>query len=209
MQNVLRNKRLIIAIILSLVFVMIVSIAIGSLSRAGKAIVQVRVLPEDATITLDSQQIAVGEVYIEPGDYTLRVEKNGFATIERPFTILKDAENVIDVGLEAQSVEAFRWLDANSEAWADYEARAGTRAANEGLQFSEINPIVNQLPYSTFFLDIGYRLDPSDRSEKSIIIEITASDGYRELAIQQIRNWGYEPAMLNINFKDYENPFSL
>ena len=52
-------------------------------------------------------------------------------------------------------------------------------------------------------------MDHSDPSGNSIIIEIDAREGYRQAALYKIRELGYDPTDLTINFRGYENPFPL
>jgi len=67
-------------------------------------------------------------------------------------------------------------------------------------------PIVQNLPYNNFLYEIGYHLDSSDKSGKSIIITITAINAMeRRQAIQEIKTLGYNPIDYKIEFMNFES----
>src|SRR5690606_12422556 len=111
--------------------------------------------------------------------------------------------------MSPNSEAAMKLARENEDAYMEAQA-AGERAAAEiGKTFNDKNPIARHLPYKTFFYSIGYRMDPTDPSGNSIIIEIDAPEGYRQSALYRIRQLGYDPTDFTINFRDYENPFPL
>jgi len=65
------------------------------------------------------------------------------------------------------------------------------------------------LPYDNLVYTIGYQADPSDPTGQSVIIDIDAAEGYRNAAVDKIRELGYDPADYKITFEGYVNPFSL
>ena len=76
----------------------------------------------------------------------------------------------------------------------------------EQTNLAEANPVIKKLPIKNFIYSIGYRADSS--KENSIIVEIDAPKGYKNAAINEIRKAGFDPSKLNINFRDYANPFT-
>lgn len=164
------------------------------------------VAPKDAKIYVDDDQVRGTSSRLSLGEYSVRVERDGFDTFEETITIT-DTNDEIIVGLTPITVEAIE-IAQNDENFLLIESRAGDEALETGDNLRRNNPIISELPYRTFFLSIGYRLDPSDPEENKIIVEVDALEGYRELALQQIRNWGYDPTLLNINFAGHRNPFN-
>jgi len=175
-------------------------------NRSGKVQVTIDIVPADATATLNGTPISSGETYITPGKYTIKANKEGFAEYSREFDINEEGQ-LITILLTPVSTEAQDWVRQNEREYLGAEGRAGEAAIAEGEAFRKQNPIVDVLPYSSLLYTIGYRADPSDPSGNSIILTIDASEGYRNAAIEQIRNLGYDPTNYKINFKDYKNPF--
>jgi len=67
-------------------------------------------------------------------------------------------------------------------------------------------PIIKNLPYDNFLYEIGYRLDSSDKSGKSIKLTITAINAMeRRQALKEIRTLGYNPINYKIEFLYFES----
>jgi len=67
-------------------------------------------------------------------------------------------------------------------------------------------PIIKNLPYNNFLYEIGYRLDSSDKSGKSIELTITAINAMeRRQALKEIKALGYNPINYKIEFLDFES----
>lgn len=176
------------------------------LSRTTKIPVTLAVVPSDATITLNGKSVSGGEISIKPGDYTLNASKPGFADYTLDIKI--DQKNqFIPVLLTPVSPDAQVWARNNQDAYMKVEGKAGMAANQKGQTLRDSNPIIDKLPFSNLLFTIGYRADTSDPSGKSIVIEIDAIDGYRQEALNQLYQWGYDPTTLKIEFKNYQNPF--
>lgn len=202
-QNVNKKVRWIILIVS--VVALVGSVAWFAYVQSGKYIEFV-VAPSDATIYIDDNRIRGLSTRLPFGEYEMRVERAGFETYEDTITLSSDNQRIV-TALTPITQEAIE-ISQTDEAFLLIEDQAGEEARQTGDSLRSANPIIEHLPHKTFFLSIGYRLDPSDPAEESIIIEIDANEGYRELALQQIRNWGHDPTLLNINFADYRSPFN-
>ena len=176
-----------------------------SSTRAGKTKVEIVVVPKDATIKVNGENMRP-PLYLAPGEYTFSASKTGFATLQRT-KVISDKETTLTMPLAAESDEAKKWADQNQQQYAELEGIAGEVANQEGEALSDQHPIIQALPYSNFFYTIGYRNDLSDSSGNSIIVTIDAITGYRNAAIKQIRELGYDPTQYKIEFKSYESPF--
>jgi hypothetical protein len=179
-----------------------------TISRAGKEPVKVYAVPSDATITANGQPIAPGTTYLAPGEYSIEATRGGFTSYKETIKIDKPNETDIDIALRGVSKSAIEWEQKNQKLYLEREGRAGIRAGNKGERFSKANPIVRKLPFKNLLLTIGYQLDPADKSEMSIILQIDAAAGYRAAALQKVRDLGFEPTDFKINFKNYVSPFS-
>lgn len=206
------NSRSIWKIIISITVVAVVVVGVYLISvsiyRSDKTKVTVNVVPDTAEITFNDQRISNGVQYLEPGYYKVKINHDGFLPHEESVEI-GQAPQIVNIALTPDSDEASAWLSENEEQYLGYEQLAGQQAIREGAIVAEKNPIISKLPFRNLLFTIGYRADTSDSTGQSIIVEIDAVKGYRQSAINQIDNWGYDPAELNINFRNYQNPFSL
>lgn len=200
-----RYRTVIISIVV-LVVVGIVGYTIYSTStRAGKTKVDIVVVPKDAAIKVNGTPMTP-PLYLTPGDYTISASKEGFATLEKSKTIT-NKETTLTMPLNAESDEANKWAEQNQEQYLTLEGIAGRLATKEGEEVSTKNPVIQVLPFSNYIYTIGYKNDPSDPSGESIIVTIDTIEGYRNAAVQKIRELGFDPSQLKIEFKDYESPF--
>jgi hypothetical protein len=196
----------------AIVFTVIAVVTLGyfiftSITHAGKLAVTVNIVPSDARATFNGQPQSSGIAYLKKGSYEIKASKKGFADFSEKIMIDHDHQ-AIPIGLNPISSEAKKWADDNQQLYFDLEGEAGDEAIVNGNEFRNKNPITDALPYENALYTIGYRADPADSTGNSIIIEIDAPEGYRNAAIQQIRDLGYEPTDFKINFRDYTNPFS-
>jgi hypothetical protein len=202
----IRKYRIALIIVAAALLLGIISYNVFILStRAGKTKVEVVVVPKDATIQVNGEGMRP-PLYLAPGEYTFSASKTGFTTLQQT-KVISEKDITLTMPLAAESDEAKKWADQNQQQYAELEGIAGKIANQEGEALSDQHPIIQALPYSNFFYTIGYRNDLSDPSGNSIIITIDAITGYRNAAIKQIRELGYDPAQYKIEFKNYESPF--
>ena len=198
-----------IALLLGIILlVVIIYVSTLSVSRSGKTPVSFSVYPSDATILLEGEEIGAGTNYLDTGIYQLRVEREGFKPYEKT-VVLEEDKQTVAVILTPDSQEAIAYGKENEKEYLKVQAQAEVATGEAGKTFHDANPIAKDLPYKTFFYSVGYRMDQSDPSGNSIIIEIDAPEGYRQSALYRIRQLGYDPTDFTINFRDYENPFAL
>lgn len=205
-----RNIRLVV-IFIGLALLMVIGYFIyRSIITQGKVEVEVVAVPGDATITLNNEKISTGTVvYLKAGEYTVKASKEGYADFSSVTSIKDDvSDQIIAVPLEPVSSEAKKWAEEHQNDYLALEGKSGESAQKQGEEFQTQNPIITHLPSDSLLYTIGYKADPSDPTGNSIILEIDAADGYRQAAIYQISQWGYNPADFKINFRNYKNPFS-
>jgi len=178
------------------------------ISRTGKEPVTIHLLPSDIHLTVDGKTFGTGTVYLTPGTHAIEASREGFSHYKTEITIGQPNTTVIDIALIPESDEALQWQKDHQQLYTDFQARADERATEEGIQFYDKNPIVNELPFKSYIFKIGYHADPDDPSHTSIILDIDAIVGYREAALDKIREFGFDPTDFKINFRNYENPFS-
>jgi hypothetical protein len=175
--------------------------------RVDKEPVTVHLIPSDTKLLVNNVQVSEGTTYLKPGTYTLKATRNGFESIDQKVIIDKPNKAVIDLALTPLTEAALKWQHDHAELYYAFEGRTATQAREEGEAFTAANPITDKLPFENFIYTIGYRTDSADASGNSIILSIDAATGYRNAAIDKIRELGYDPTNFKIEFNDYESPF--
>ena len=202
------KKRILLVGLLLLSLGAIAYFATQRFNSNDKTPLHISIFPEDALITLDGEMIEPGTQRLDTGVYSLKATRDGFDDYSKTVVLEKD-EQTVAILMVPNTAEARGLSEKNQAAYMKVFGE-GQRAASEiGKTFNDRNPIARKLPDKTFFYSIGYRMDQSDPSGNSIIIEIDASETYREAALFRIRQLGFDPTDFTINFRNYENPFSL
>jgi hypothetical protein len=183
-------------------------ISFNTIMYAGKVRVEISTAPSDAIVMINGKTTSAKVHYLEPKKYTFSASKDGFETHTETIYLTEDqTEADVALSLIALTDDAKSEADKNMEQYLRNEGIAGKQKSADGLRFREKNPIVEKLPYKTLLYTIGYRSDKTDPSGMSIIIEVDTTEGRRADVVAQIERWGYDPTKLNIQFRNYENPF--
>ena len=188
------------SILCAAMLLLIISTVIG---RAGKTAVSFVVSPDETQIEFNNQKITGSRtVYLKPGEYSFKATRDGFrentihTTIkDKPIRIVFALAPTGKVSKSEKSTNASKIDKITTEA-----------LEKEQPKLAEANPVIKKLPIKNFIYSIGYRADSS--KENGIIVEIDAPKGYKNAAINEIRKAGFDPSKLNINFRDYANPFT-
>ena len=188
------------SILCAAMLLLIVSTVIG---RAGKTAVSFAVSPDETQIEFNNQKITGSRtVYLKPGEYSFKATRDGFrentiqTTIkDKPIRIVFALAPTGKVSKSEKSTNASKIDKITTEA-----------LEKEQTKLAEANPVIKKLPIKNFIYSIGYRADSS--KENGIIVEIDAPKGYKNAAVNEIRKAGFDPSKLNINFRDYANPFT-
>jgi len=200
------NKRIILITISIAVFIALpVVLWIASiLPREGTVAVTLSVLPYDATVKIDDHDYTNKKTaYLNPGTYTLVVSKEGFETDTREITVQEDLVNEA-ISLPAPiTADARRWVQAHQSDYLEIEQKAGKLALQEGEALAERYPLTKWLPLQKAIYSIGYK-----RVGDGIVITTDATEGFREAALQNIRDLGYDPSDYTIEFTKYRSPFN-
>ena len=178
-----------------------------AITRGGKEPVTIYLIPSDTKLLVNGQQLHEGTSYLKPGRYNVEATRSGFESKKEILIVGTPNTSTIDIALNGISASAKKWQQDNQELYLRYEDRGGVRAQQEGETFTADNPITSSIPVKTPIYTIGYRADPADPTGNSIIIEIDSMDGYRNAAIDKIREFGFDPTNFKITFRDYESPF--
>ena len=177
-----------------------------TIAYSGKTKVELSLVPNDAQLQINSKKASPGTQYLPPGTYTITASKDGYSEYKKTF-IITNNETSIPISLIPQSSLAKADAEKNNDDYLKNEGIGGKQANIDGQRFRERNPIVEKLPYRTLLYTIGYQGDTSDPSGMSIIVTVDTNNGLRADVVAQIERWGYDPTQLNIQFRNYRNPF--
>lgn len=208
------NNRLSIAKTLIMLFFIVVVIVIAialyfGITRSGTAKVSIVVAPADATVLVDGHKVSGDHVYLTEGEHTYLVSRDDFRSYGDSIDVSTDdsSEQYISAALVASNDTGREYAASVPDEYSAVLEVGGTEAQKRGEAYAKQHPITTKLPYTNPLFTIGYKSDQSQPDSDEIILTIRAVSVYRDNAINQIENWGYNPADFNIEFINEENPF--
>lgn len=206
----IREHKIIATVVTVLVAGFIVFSLYIIISRTGKEAVTIQLTPDDTILTINDEKHGEGTIYLAPGNYSVHAEREGFQAYDGTLEVSQSNLTTpqIDLALQPVSEEAIRWQEEHANLYSAHEGRSGDRATEFGINFQEQFPITGHLPFRNYIYSIGHRLKNIDNPSEGIVIAISAITGYREAALDKIRELGFEPTDYEIEFNDYENPFN-
>ena len=199
------NKRTIsILLFLSSLIILTYGIVIYT-SRINTVPVFLLVSPNKAEITVENKKIIGSQIiYLEPGIYDFKASRDGFKRETVHIEVKKDKPLRIVFSLIPITQEAIKELKSPSRG-AEIDKITTDKLVDEQKALEDANPIIKKLPIKNLIYSIGYRVDPN--IPNGIIIEIDTIEGYRNAAINKIKEQGFDPSKLNIVFRNYANAF--
>lgn len=204
------NKKLI--IISSTVLILIVGLIIYSILQSnykiGKIEIIINTVPKNAKITIGEQRFSNGINYIKSGEYKIKIEKDGFKTVELNQYIFRNGYE-LNIALIAESDQAKQWANNNKYLYSQMSSIIAEESHKNGEYFNQINPITEKIPYTNYLFSIGYKLDKADKKGEEIIITINSSEQYRQAAIQKFKTFDANLADYNYEYINFRNPFKI
>jgi len=174
---------------------------------SGNNTIDIEVTPSRSSITLDGKRVSEGKSRVPDGKHTIKVMHKGFETQEQTVEISGSEELYVGIPLSPNSSETYNWYKEHDKDKQKADAMASKTYDQNSSNMTQSNPIVAHLPlpYGQERYAIDYA--PSQINNNGIIIQITAEDSRgRQYALQQIKDWGYDPTDLEIEFLDFNNP---
>lgn len=173
----------------------ILLIALGmraSFASAGTQPLEVTVLPTDAQVYVNDIAVRGTRQFLRPGNYTVRAEREGFATTTQAVTIADKSQKVI-LKLGPTSSAARDWIDEHKDLYGEGSGDP-----------SGADPILTRLPYQSLLFKLEKHAVGSDG-----VVELSATTirGYRSAPVNHVRALGLDPADYRFLF-NYENPFN-
>lgn len=191
--------------VLLLITIGVAMLILQSHERHGKLAIDIATVPRDAIVTLGEQRIQQGTAYVAPGRYEAKIHKEGFAPYTTTVHISQHATRPLYVALRPESEQATKWAARNQQAYAKLERLSTTSSAEYGKAFQAKWPIVKTLPIKDPYFHISY----VHHDNETISLKISGtSPRYRMLALQHLRNRGFEPTEYNIEFVGFQHPLA-
>lgn len=203
----LRNKKTITLIIVILVAIAALSLIV-TLNKKDRGIpIHLDKVPKDLILSVDGQNHSGSTIYVSEGTHKITGEKDGFESYTYDITIKSGTPTkTLFFILTPRSDEARQWATENQTLYSEAGERAGAAAAEEGEDFAGKYPIVKKLPYRGSMYNIDYYYNGETDEFR---VQITSPDAFgRQVALDTIRLWGYEPTDYTIEFLGYVNPFA-
>lgn len=203
------NKKttLIAAALVVFIAIPIIIWIISSAAQKGTVSVETLVVPSNATVTINDETYSnKNSINLKPGNYTVVTSRDGFETNTQDILVAEGQTNAIIASLLPVSEEAKQWQENNMKAYLELEGRAGSIATQQGEEFIDKYPITKWLPLQKPTYTIGYR-QVTENGKQGIVITINAGEGYRESALQELRDRDIDLGDYTIEFTDYRRPF--
>ena len=206
-NNTMRRRRskqivfVVIGLLLPVITIGFVNVA----SHSGKHAVLIEIAPSVATATLDGKSIRLGKIYVSDGEHHLRVSLNNFNPVER---IINGDTNSVSIALKPSNAAGEKLFSGNEQYQLEREA-VGSQEAEGRAQKSQ-TPLISLLPVTS--LSGPYKIDYGQskiRKGGSVIIVSDSSPNGRKNALKWIRSKGFDPAELEIEYADFQNPLLI
>ncbi len=190
---------------LALFAFLLVNTIFTSVSRSGLIKLTIEVVPSDAHVQLNGEDIEAGANYVKAGDYTITATRDGFKDYSKDVVVDKDV--VVGLVPEPESEEAKEWLKQNPNMQQQRESIGGDNAQLYRDQSQASTPIVADLPYTDligpFSIDYGPDKERKDSGVMLIISDSTAPGRYE--AQKWIQDQGQKLSDINIVYDGYIN----
>ncbi len=177
-----------------------------SLTRSGKTAVSIQKMPRDTLVTVNGARARGSTLYLHPGTYEIKGERTGFEPYTYTITIANNQSNPdpLFFVLTPQSDEAREFVDQHQREYLAIERASQESYQKQSDQLREKYPIIDHLPYRSDFYNIDYYQKDSEFN-----VQIKSPDALgRQVAIETIKSWGYEPTDYVIEYIGFDNPFA-
>ncbi len=188
-----------------LLMVLAVVVFLWLSNRDRNANLEIISVPDDAVFVIDGQRLEAGKHRLDSGEYEIKAERQGFESMTQRVELGTELKQVL-FSMTPVSEEAKRWAQDHKQDYLDLEAIGGELSQQQGQEFAERYPIVARLPYSNSLMSINYTKDVTNPDNIYIRID-TTGPAARQVALAQIREWGYNPTDYDIVFAGAPNPF--
>jgi len=207
-----RTQKNIVIVAILFVGILFILFFMVLLSHAGKAKVQVTLLPSDTTLTIDGKKAKAGTVYLTKTIHTLKATRPPFSPTTKTINFATyDTTQTLYMLTSPDSKQALQYLADHPDVQAQREAAGGVQAANAQQQLSK-NKLIGLLPYSgpggNYIIDYGTETQQDGTQKVTIYIE-SNTDQDKQTALNWITTQKIDPKTLTIVYENLQtNPSS-
>lgn len=196
-------------ILVSAALILLFVIAVWqSVGRIGKTKIVVVVSPADSQVTLDGNKVKSGALYVSSGEHSFAASRQFFDSSSE--TTKVSSGKAVTLVLAPNSSEGQAIIENTPGEIERRQALVSTAANNRGSQAVATNPFVSSLPIQNYVLGESYRIDygpPSQGTNQPLVLITAATPNLRESALGYIKDLGYNPADMNLVFKNVTTGF--
>lgn len=213
-----QRRQLIIIGVIGAALLLVVFIIIAIVSSRPKspdvntAKVVIQVTPTDAEIKLNGKKVRSGEHIVPaPSKVTVEVSRKGFFKQSRSAQLSSLETRYFGLILESNSTETSNFYNDSTK-----QAKAANEIASQvydqnSADVAYYNPLTRQLPYLgdglDFRVDYAQHLGRASGPADAIYFQISANtEADRQKAINWIKDQGFDPSIMEIEFSDFSNP---
>ena len=204
------KKATLVGIILSLVLIVAISVYFIIEDASKTADVQVIVAPSSATMTLNGVRYdAYGDLRVKPGEYEVKVSKDGFETVTEKIEA-KENETVSIMIYLMPTEENADYYETHPEDATIRGSIDDARALAELNELKEKYPILKQLPIKIDYYTANYAnrvkytitYERTDSEQGFIIVVNDDTGGNYGAAMERIKALGFNPEDYQIQYND-------
>jgi uncharacterized protein YraI len=200
---------------LFILLVLILSFAI--VVRAGQTstdtYLQIQVAPSGAQVAIDGHSAGSGKYEINPGEHTITVSRQGFATQTSGANVRAGQTAYFGAILEPNSSATQDWYNKHSSDQQLSQVIADRGSDYNSASNTQANPFLAQLPLSYGDgnggqITIAPGVPLSGSSQPAIYVNAT-TPAERQGVLTYMRSRGYDPATMDMVFYDTSNPLQI
>lgn len=197
----------ILVLLVALVTILPLSIYVYQvIQQRGKHAVVVHSVPDDAKVFVDDKKVRPSTLQLKPGKYSVRIERDGFEPQTQDLEVANSNQESLQVffALTPATSEARKWAENHTDEYLALEHKAAENRSNQHLDVASSHPVALRLPHRSSFYSIDYDVSGGDFK---ILIDAKTPLG-RQVAVERLKSWGYEPSDYVIEFLHFASPFA-
>ncbi len=197
------RKRIITTVIF--LFAIAAAIAIGWVIYRSiySATIYTYFAPKSATVTIGDKSGRFGDNYVKPGQYTVRITKQGFTSYTQEVTVTKGETVRVEGSLTPSSDATASWYDDHLDDYKIAQEIADRKADEASARMLRDYPLIKKLPiigpYESYRIDYG--VSPNGGEGKYIIIIRSQSEEAKQQALLAIRATGYDIDKYEVEYR--------
>lgn len=196
------RKRIITTAIVIVAVLVVALIGWAIYRHIYSATIRINIAPKSSTITINNGGGRIGDNYVKPGEYTVRITKQGFTSYTEKVTLRAGGTVTVEAGLSPSSDATADWYEKHHD---DYDIAQGIwdrKADQAAARMLRDYPLIKVLPmigpFESYRVDYG--LSP-EQSNKYIIIIRSQSEDAKQQALAAIRSAGYDISRYEVQYK--------